>query len=102
LSASASNPIRGQTTNAFLHVPFRVPIEGLDPINSIYIESKGASWYNALGASLSKRFSHGLQFLASYTLASALETNPGYTTGSFSGGGLIGDQTAHANYGFDN
>jgi len=102
LSASPSNPIRGQTTNDFLNIPFRVPIEGFNPASSIFIESAGASWYNALGASLSKRFSHGLQFLASYTLASALETNPGYTTGSFSGGGLIGDQTAHANYGFDN
>ena len=102
LVASPSNPIRGQTTNDFLNGPFRVPIEGLDPQNSTFIESAGSSWYNALGASLSKRFSHGLQFLASYTLASALETNPGYSTGSFSGGGRIGDQySARANYGFD-
>ena len=102
LSASPSNPIRGQTTNDFLNVPFRVPIEGLDPQNSTFIESAGSSWYNALGVSLSKRFSHGLQFLASYTWASALETNPGYTTGSFSGGGRVGDQySARANYGFD-
>lgn len=99
--ASPSNPIRGQTTNDFLNIAERVPIEGFDPAFSTFIESAGSSWYNALGASLSKRFSHGLQFLASYTLASALETNPGYTTGSFSGGGLIGDQNARANYGFD-
>jgi hypothetical protein len=101
LFASPTNPIRGQTTNDFLNVPFRVPIEGFDPAFSRIIESAGASWYNALAASLSKRFSHGVQFLASYTLASALETNPGYATGSFSGGGLIGDQTTRANYGFD-
>lgn len=101
LSASPSNPVRGQTTNDFINIAERVPIQGFDPAFSTFIESAGASWYNALGASLSKRFSHGLQFLASYTLASALETNPGYTTGSFSGGGLIGDQTARANYGFD-
>jgi hypothetical protein len=102
LAASPSNPIRGQTTNDFLNIAQRVPIEGLDSMNSTFIESTGASWYNALGASLSKRFSHGLQFLASYTLASALETNPGYTTGSFSGGAPIGDQNnPRANYGFD-
>jgi len=102
LSASPSNPIRGQTTNDLANIAFRVPIEGLDPVNSTFIESAGSSWYNSLGASLSKRFSHGLQFLASYTLASALETNPGYTTGSFAGGGRIGDQnSARANYGFD-
>lgn len=103
LFASPSNPIRGQTTNDLSNIALRVPIEGLDPLNSTLIESAGASWYNALGASLSKRFSHGLQFLASYTLASDLETNPGYTTGAFSGGGRIGDQySARANYGFDN
>lgn len=102
LSASPSNPIRGETTNDLSNIVLRVPIEGLDPVNSTFIESAGASWYNALGASLSKRFSHGLQFLASYTLASALETNPGYTTGSFAGGGRVGDQnSARANYGFD-
>lgn len=102
LAASPSNPIRGQTTNDLANIPLRVPIEGLDPAFSTFIESSGASWYNALGASLSKRFSHGLQFLASYTWASALETNPGFTTGSFAGGTLLGDQNnPRANYGFD-
>jgi hypothetical protein len=52
---------------------------------------------------MSKRFSHGLQVLASYTWASALETNPGYATGAFAGGGRLGDQnSSRANYGFDN
>lgn len=110
LSASPSNPIRGQTSNTVPNaatgdpgnVGLRVPIEGFDPINATLIESEGASWYNALGASLSKRFSHGLQFLASYTWASALETNPGYAQGSFTGGSLLGDQNSpRANYGFD-
>jgi hypothetical protein len=109
--ASASNPIRGQTTNTVPNaltgdpgnLAFRVPIEGFDPIFSTFIESAGSSWYNALGASLSKRFSHGFQFLASYTLASALETNAGYTTGGFTGGTIYGDQNdPRANYGWDN
>lgn len=102
LLASASNPIRGQTTNDLGNIGERVPIEGMDPAHALIIESGGASWYNALGASLSKRFSNGLQFLASYTLASALETNPGYATGAFAGGTLLGDQNSpRANYGPD-
>jgi hypothetical protein len=102
LSASAANPIRGQTSSNFGNLGLRVPIEGFDPVFSRIIESSGASWYNAFGASLSKRLSHGLQFLVSYTLASALETNPGYTTGSFAGGTFVGDQNSpRANYGFD-
>lgn len=110
LSATPGNPIRGQTSdtvsNPFTGAPgnegLRVPIEGFSPTNSLFIESGGASWYNALGASLSKRLSRGLQFLASYTWLSALETNPGYTVGSFAGGSLIGDQNSpRANYGPD-
>jgi hypothetical protein len=99
--ASATNPVRGQTTNDFGNIGERVPIEGFDPSLTL-IESAGSSWYNALGASLNKRFSKGLQFLASYTLASALETNPGLTTGAFAGGSRLGDQnSARANYGPD-
>lgn len=102
LPASATSPVRGQTTNDFGNLGERVPIEGFDPTFSTLIESAGSSWYNALGASLNKRFSKGLQFLASYTLASALETNPGYTTGAFAGGSRLGDQnSARANYGPD-
>jgi hypothetical protein len=103
LSASPDNPIRGETTNDLANIGQRVPIVGLDPVFSTFIESTGASWFNAFTASVSKRFSHRLQFLASYTLVSALETNPGYTTGSFSGGALLGDQNNNkASYGFDN
>lgn len=102
LSASPSHPIRGQTSNDFLNVSQRVPIEGFDPTLSTFIESGGSSWYNALGVGLSKRLSKGLQFLASYTWASALETNPGYSTGAFAGGSLLGDQNnTRANYGPD-
>jgi Carboxypeptidase regulatory-like domain len=102
LVASGANPVRGQTTNDFGNIGERVPIEGFDPTFSTLIESAGSSWYNALGASLNKRFSKGLQFLASYTLASALETNPGYATGAFAGGSRLGDQnSARANYGPD-
>ena len=100
--ASPSDPIRGQTTNDFSNIGYRVPIEGMDPAHALILDSAGASWYNALGASLTKRFTKGLQFLASYTLASDLETNPGYATGAFSGGTLLGNQNSpRANYGPD-
>jgi outer membrane receptor protein involved in Fe transport len=102
LPASPNNPVHGQTDLTLANLLERVPILGFDPAFSTIIESAGASWYNALGASVSKRFSHGLQLLASYTWASALETNPGYTTGGFAGGARTGDQnSARANYGFD-
>jgi hypothetical protein len=93
-------PIRGQTTNSLANIPLRVPIEGFDPVNATLIDNGGSSWYNALEVSLSHRFSHGLQFLASYTWASALETDPGNVQG-LNGGVLLGNQTAASNYGFD-
>lgn len=93
-------PIRGQTTNTFANIALRKPIEGFSPSSAAIIENGGASWYNALTASLSKRFSKGLQFLASYTWASALETNPGYTTTRIAAV-LLGDQTSSSNYGRD-
>jgi Carboxypeptidase regulatory-like domain len=102
LSASPADPIRGQTTNTLANIPLRVPIEGFDPSAAELIETSGDSWYNALDVSVTKRFSHGLQFLASYTWASALETNPDYTTGGFAGGTLEGNQDSPAaSYGPD-
>jgi hypothetical protein len=94
-------PIRGQTTNTLDNIPLRVPIEGFDSSGAVQIESAGASWYNALEVGVNKRFSYGLQFLASYTWTSALETDPGYVSGLIAGGVLSGNQTADNNYGFD-
>ena len=37
--------------------------------------SYGESWYKGLASSLSKRFSHGYEFLASYTLSKAEDTS---------------------------
>lgn len=94
-------PIRGQTDNTLGNLPLRQPVEGFNSAAATTVESSGASWYNALEITLNKRFSHGLQLLASYTWASALETNPGYANGTLDGGTLQGDQTNRANYGFD-
>lgn len=89
--ASASNPIRGETTNTSSNIPLRVPFEGWNAANMLQIESSGASWYNALLVSLLKRFSNGLQFQASYTLAKDLTTDSTTSTGP-NGGVAIGDQ----------
>ena len=94
-------PIRGQTSNTLANLPLRQPIEGFNSSAATTVETAGASWYNALGVSLNKRFSHGLQFLASYTWTSALETDPGYVSGLLDGGVLQGNQTDRSNYGFD-
>jgi hypothetical protein len=99
--ASAANPIRGQTTNTFANVIQRAPSTGFSTNNAIQIESAGASWYNALQVSLNKRFSHGLQFLASYTFAKSLATDATTSTGP-NGGSSLGDQNdPHARYGPD-
>jgi hypothetical protein len=77
--ASPSGPIRGQTTNTLANLQSRVPIEGFTPTGLESIQTTGDSWYNALQASLTKRFSRGLQFLASYTYARLLDTEGGNT-----------------------
>lgn len=102
LDATPSNPVRGLTDNTAANLADRQPYLGFAPNGALEIDSTGSSSYNALEASLGKRFSHGLQFLASYTWASALENDPGYTTGARLGGQLIGNQDdPNADYGFD-
>ncbi len=97
--ASASNPIRGVTTNTVGNIPSRVPIEGFN-VNGIGLyEPAGHGLYNSLQASLNKRFSHGLQFLASYTFARDL-TNAIGTANAEEAGTFIGNQLAPA-YGPD-
>ncbi len=89
--ASPSNPIRGETTNTLANIPLRVPYQGFSSGSMIDIDSNsGFAWYNALEASLSKRFSHGLQFLASYTFARDLANVYGSTVGG-NGGIVYGD-----------
>jgi hypothetical protein len=101
LSASSSNPIRGETENTLANVGNRLLIQGFDPAGATIIDSEGTSWYNAMNVSLKKRVSHGLQFLASYTWDRSLTGDNGYSTG-VNGGLLIGDQNnARERYGPD-
>lgn len=95
LDASADNPIRGQTTNTIANIPLRLPVPGV-PADSFYsAETEGSSWYNGLEASLTKRLSHGLQFLASYTFSKTLDTDGGNINGTSAGITLtLGDQNS--------
>ncbi|MGH8549047.1 MAG: hypothetical protein ACRERU_10695, partial [Methylococcales bacterium] len=96
--ASPENPIRGVTTNTLANILQRAPIQGFSAAGITQIETSGASWYNGLEASVTKRFSRGLQFQASYTFSKALDSVAGNTdvlnTGSLAGGlyTVFGDQ----------
>ncbi len=89
--ASPSNPINGATTNTVANIQQRVPYQGFTASSFNDIYSNGESWYNALEASLEKRLSHGLQFLASYTFARSLSTASNTVAGG-NGGSPVGDQ----------
>lgn len=76
LLASAANPVNGQITNTGSNVVQRVPYAGIEP-GSFVCQSAYSSNYNALQASLTKRLSHGLQFLGSYTWSRTLDETSG-------------------------
>jgi hypothetical protein len=95
LSASASDPIRLAVTNTIANIPLRVPVPGVPPDSLQEMESEGDSWYNGLEVSLTKRLSHGLQFLASYTFSKTLDTDGADINSTSAGTALtLGDQNS--------
>jgi hypothetical protein len=95
LDASPSSPIRGQTDNTVTNIPLRVPIMGIPSDGLQLVESGGSSWYNGLEVSLTKQFSRGLQFLASYTFSKALDTDGANINGTAAGNTFTrGDQNS--------
>jgi hypothetical protein len=95
LSASENNPIRGEASNTLANITLRVPIPGIPPDSLQEMESEGSSWYNGLEVSLTKRLSHGLQFLSSYTFSKALDTDGADINSTSSGNALtLGDQNS--------
>jgi len=90
--ASASNPIRGVTTNTLTNIAQRVPYEGWTAAGLQDVRSAGNMLYNALQASLTKRFSHGLQFLASYTWSKTLVTDGANADANSQASAAIGNQ----------
>jgi hypothetical protein len=95
LPASANTPVRGTAENTLANVSSRVPILGVPPDSLVEMESEGASWYNGLEVSLTKRLSHGLQFLASYTFSKTLDSDGADINSTSSGNALtLGDQNS--------
>jgi hypothetical protein len=90
--ASPSDPIRGVTTNTVANVHSRVPYGGWSAASLQQVESAGAMWYNGLEVSLTKRFSSGLQFLASYTWSKTLDTDGANVVQNSAIGSAIGEQ----------
>lgn len=95
--ASPANPIRGERLNTTANIALRVPIPGIVPDSLREMESSGSSWYNGLEASLTKRLSHGLQFIASYTFSKTLDSDGANINGTSGANTLtLGDQNAPA------
>jgi Carboxypeptidase regulatory-like domain len=95
LNASPEDPIRGITSNTVANIGLRVPIPGVVPDSLREMESEGTSWYNGLEASLTKRLSHELQFLAAYTFSKTLDADGANINGTSAGTTLtLGDQNS--------
>jgi len=81
--------------NTLDNIGSRVPIPGIRPDALREIESEGSSWYNGLEVSLTKRLSHHLQFLASYTFSKTLDTDGADINSTSAGNALtLGDQNS--------
>ncbi|MGA2050077.1 MAG: TonB-dependent receptor [Terracidiphilus sp.] len=91
--ASATNPIRGQTTNSLANIALRQPYLGWTTNTMYYFNTDGEAWYSSLQTSLTQKFKHSFQYLAAYTWDRLLSPVPGFTTGS-NEFGPSGDQTA--------
>jgi len=76
LLASPANPVNGATTNSNANILQRLPFAGVSP-GSLLSESLFPANYNSLQTSLTKRLSHGFQFLASYTWSKILDDTSG-------------------------
>ncbi|MGH9430076.1 MAG: TonB-dependent receptor domain-containing protein [Terriglobia bacterium] len=77
----------------------RAPYIGFDP-NSQYNEAEGQSHYNALEFSVTKRTSHGLSVVGSYTWSHALDDGSG-TQLFYNGNNPSDPSSAYGNAGFD-
>ncbi|MBZ5554826.1 MAG: carboxypeptidase-like regulatory domain-containing protein [Acidobacteriia bacterium] len=86
----AANPscVANRVNQGFVfpqNFPFDINVLGTVPWNT---ETVGNSNYNALQVSLNKHFSHGMQFLASYTWSHAMDNASGFEDSGFGGGGF--------------
>ncbi len=80
LIASPQTPVNGETTNTIENLVQRLPFAGIAEGSYICHTTFSAS-YNSLQTSVTRRLSHGLEFLGSYTYSKNID----YTSGT---GGL--------------
>jgi hypothetical protein len=111
--ATPQNPVNGQiysygyNLNAYEtvytydggNVDARVPYIGYSP-NSMLYKAEGIAWYNALTASVKHRFSHGLQFTASYTWSHSLDEQSGLGL-FYTGNNPLSPSTGYGSSDFD-
>ncbi|MGA3010600.1 MAG: carboxypeptidase regulatory-like domain-containing protein [Terracidiphilus sp.] len=90
--ASASAPIRGQTTNTLANLTLRAPYMGWATDSMYYFSPTQEAWYSSLQATLTQKFRHSFQYQAAYTWARLLSPVPGFTVGT-NVLGPSGDQT---------
>jgi hypothetical protein len=76
LLASAQRPVNGTAMNTASNVVQRVPYQGI-ATGSLFSDTHFEANYNSLQASMTRRFSHGLQFLGSYTWSKILDETSG-------------------------
>jgi outer membrane receptor protein involved in Fe transport len=89
--ASPTNPVNGETTNTTTNAINRVRYPGFSNTGFTQVQTGADSNYNSLQTSVTKRLSHGLQFLASYTWAKSIDDGSGSSGSTLSG--ISGDPT---------
>ena len=78
------------TTNTPQNAQLRAPFQGVSTVNFSQAQGTAQSTYNSLQVSVTRRLSQGLQFLASYTFAKAIDNASGRDEFDFSA--ILGDQ----------
>ncbi|MGC2656628.1 MAG: carboxypeptidase regulatory-like domain-containing protein [Bryobacteraceae bacterium] len=81
------------------NVDARVPYLGYSP-NAMLYKAEGIAWYNAMTVSLKHRFSHGLEFTASYTWSHSLDEQSGLGL-FYTGNNPLAPATGYATSDFD-
>jgi hypothetical protein len=76
LLVSGQNQVNGITMNTAANVIQRLPYAGI-ATGSLFSDTQFEANYNSLQTSITRRFSHGLQFLGSYTWSKILDETSG-------------------------